>query len=589
MQLVSLQAETIEPVLQNRIVDIVLLERLALRMDERRTGRGPQVDEFGQVPDIELDQVLRRPSCDLFRGHDAILELCLQIFLPGIRFSHEAVEQDQVAGLRYVGDFDVRVPLERQEEMRGLRVHDELATDRLSRLEERTYPVHVAPRKGDDCELLLQRREEANGVLLHVGLGQRAPRIVRRDPRAFRDQDDRFRRGRRGDKVLRQDLLRSVVTEVPGVRDRPLACMHEVAVRRRGAVVDVDGFDIEAVDGLGLARAKRLVRVRPELQDRRSRGRIERLEDGPRALPQMDGDVWVDEPKLLGVVVVDVGDEDRREGGRFPGHVGWVEGFRGIESRNPPQEIQREVVPEAEAISRLEELDEVLLAEVERRAHVEPDSRIAILDEDFVPADLADAAIEREVRHGTPRVRGQSASCTTITSRTAFIDRKLRVRRPSGSVLKRRVSTGSPGVTRSDGVRPGFVSTRKAARMPRICPSSVMTVFPRSALAKTFIPAAARILRSLFFLSGLRGDDIEAKPSELEPNEFVKRGTALSYRAGSVSLAPQRRFLTWTISSSNAALSSASSLPPSRRTTERRTASSSGTAGPGSCASVPAR
>src|SRR2546426_10982983 len=58
MQLVSLQAETIEPVLQNRIVDIVLFERLALRMDERRTGRGPQVDEFGQVPEIELDKIL---------------------------------------------------------------------------------------------------------------------------------------------------------------------------------------------------------------------------------------------------------------------------------------------------------------------------------------------------------------------------------------------------------------------------------------------------------------------------------------------------------------------------------------------------
>src|SRR3989442_73574 len=371
--------------------------------------------------------------------------------------------------------------------MRGLRVHDELATDRLSRLEERTYPVHVAPRKGDDCELLLQRRQEANGVLLHVGLGQRAPRIVRRDPRAFRDQDDRFRRGRRGDKVLRQHLLRSVVTEVPGVRDRPHACMHEVAVGRRGAVVDVDGFDIEAVDGLCLARAERLVRVRPELQDRRARGRV-----------------W--------------------------------------------SQVPRRQLPECS----------------------------------LGPAAPADAAIEREVRHGTPRVRGQSASCTTITSRTAFIDRKLSRSRPSGSVLKRRVSTVSAGVTRSDWIRPVFVSTRKSARTPRIWPSSVMTVLPRSSVAKTFSTAAARILASLFFLSGLGGRDAEAKPSASETNELARLGTALSYRAGGVFSAPQRKLPTWTISLLNAALSSASSPLRSRRTIVRRMDFWSGTGGPGS-------
>src|SRR3989454_206355 len=351
----------------------------------------------------------------------------------------------------------------------------------------------------------------------------------------------------------------------------------------------MDRLDLEAVHGLCLPGAERLVRVVAQFQKRRSRGRIERLEDRPRALPEVDRDVRVDEPQLLGVVVMDVGNENGRKGGRFPGHVGRVERFGRVESRNPAHEIQREVIPKAEPISRLEELDEVLLAEVKRRAHVEPDARVAVLDEDLVPADLADAAVEGEVRHARPRVRHQSASCTTITSRTAFIDRKLRVRRPSGSVLKRRVSPVSAGGTRSGGVRPVFVSTGEAARMPRSCPSSVITVFPRSSFAKTFIAAAARILASLFFLSGLRDLDIDAKPSEFEANEFVRRGTALSYRAGRVSLAPQRRLSPWTISSSNAALSSGSSPPPSRHTTERRTASWSGTAGPGSCGSVPAR
>src|SRR2546422_3058357 len=71
VQLVSLQAESIEPVLEHRIVDIVLLERLALRMDERRTRRWPQVDELRQMPKIELHQVGRRASGDLFRRDDA--------------------------------------------------------------------------------------------------------------------------------------------------------------------------------------------------------------------------------------------------------------------------------------------------------------------------------------------------------------------------------------------------------------------------------------------------------------------------------------------------------------------------------------
>src|SRR5436309_1150852 len=461
--------------------------------------------------------------------------------------------------------------------MRGLRIHDELATDRLSRLEERADPVHIPPRERDDRELVFERRQEPDRVRLHVGLRHRPARIVWRDPRPFRDEDDRFSRGRGGDEFLGQRFLRPVVPEVPGVRDRALARVNEVAVRRRGAVVDMDGFDLEAVHGRALARAERLIGVRPEPQDRRPRGRVERLEDRPRAFPQVDGDVRIDEPELLRVVVVDMGDEDRREGGRFPGHLGWVEGFGGVEAGDPLHQVQGKVVPEAEPVARLKELDEIFLTEVERRAHIEPDPGVAVLDEDLISTDLADAAIEREFRHGTPRVRGQSASCTTITSRTAFIDRKLSRSRPSGSVLKRRVSTVSAGVTRSDGIRPVFVSTRKAARTPRIWPSSVMTVLPRSSVAKTFIPAAARILASLFFLSGLGGRDAETKPSASEANELARLGTALSYRAGGVSLVPQRRLPPWTISLSNAALSSASSPRRSRRTIVRRTDSWSGT------------
>src|SRR5256712_4741766 len=533
------------------------------------------------MPKIELHQVVRRPSGDLFRRHDAVLEFRLQLFLPRVRFSHEAVEEDQVVFLGHVGHGNVGVLLQCQEKMHGLRIHNELTSNRLGDLEKGANPVHIAPWERDDRELFFEWREEPDRVRLDIGLGEGSAGIVWRDPCAFRDQDDRLRRSRGGDEFLGQGLLRSVVPEVPGVRDRALARVNEVAVGRRGAVVDVDGLDLEAVHGRALARAERLIGVRPEPQDRRPRGRVERLEDRPRAFPQVDGDVRIDEPELLRVVVVDMGDEDRREGGRFPGHLGWVEGFGGVEAGDPLHQVQGKVVPEAEPVARLKELDEIFLAEVERRAHVEPNPGIAVLDEDLISTDLAEAAIEREFRQGTPRVRGQSASCTTITSRTAFIDRKPSRSRPSGSVLKRRVSTVSAGVTRSDGIRPVCVSTRKSARTPRIWPSSVMTVLPRSSVAKTFIPAAARILASLFFLSGLGGRDVEAKPSESEANELARLGTALSYRAGGVSFAPQRRLPPWTISLSNAALSSASSPPRSRRTIARRTDSWSGTGGPG--------
>src|SRR2546425_1490239 len=89
--------------------------------------------------------------------------------------------------------------------------------------------------------------------------------------------------------------------------------------------------------------------------------------------PQVHRDVRIDEPEGLRMVVVDVGDEDRREGGRLPGHLGLVEGFRGVEAGDALHQVEGEVVSEAESFSRLKELDEVLLAEVEWRAHVEPD------------------------------------------------------------------------------------------------------------------------------------------------------------------------------------------------------------------------
>src|SRR5712692_8105116 len=101
-----------------------------------------------------------------------------------------------------------------------------------------------------------------------------------------------------------------------------------------------------------------------------------------------------------------------------------------------------------------------------------------------------------------PRSRRQSASCVTITSLTALRERKLRRRRPLGSVLKSRVSTDSAGATTREWIRPVLVSTTKSSRTPSTWPSSVMTVFPENSVANRFMRAAVRILRRLFLPSG---------------------------------------------------------------------------------------
>src|SRR2546422_10626971 len=113
--------------------------------------------------------------------------------------------------------------------MRRLRIHDELATDRLSDLEKGANPVHVAPWERYDRELFFEWREEPDRVRLDIGLGEGSAGIVWRDPCAFRDQDDRLRRSRGGDEFLGHRFPRPGVPEVPRGSDGALARVDGVA------------------------------------------------------------------------------------------------------------------------------------------------------------------------------------------------------------------------------------------------------------------------------------------------------------------------------------------------------------------------
>src|SRR3972149_5820710 len=76
---------------------------------------------------------------------------------------------------------------------------------------------------------------------------------------------------------------------------------------------------------------------------------------------------------------------------------------------------------------------------------------------------------------------------TTTTSLTACIPWNGRIGRPSGSVLYRRVSISSAGITRTSSTLPDLVSIMKFSIIPRIWPSFVITVLPRSSVANFLI------------------------------------------------------------------------------------------------------
>src|SRR5256885_1288821 len=93
------EVESVQPALEDRIVDVLFLERLALRVDERRPRRRVHVHELREMPEVQLQEVFGGPRGDRVRRDDATLELRLEFLLPRRGWFSIPVVEGEVIGL----------------------------------------------------------------------------------------------------------------------------------------------------------------------------------------------------------------------------------------------------------------------------------------------------------------------------------------------------------------------------------------------------------------------------------------------------------------------------------------------------------
>src|SRR5712691_10184014 len=111
---------------------------------------------------------------------------------------------------------------------------------------------------------------------------------------------------------------------------------------------------------------------------------------------------------MIRVVEVDVGNEGGGKPRGFMREARAVEPLGSVEAGELRQEAEREIVPQPEPLPSRQVFDEIFGAKIEGGSHVEPDAGVAVLHENLIAADLANASIEREVRHGCSLSPGES-------------------------------------------------------------------------------------------------------------------------------------------------------------------------------------
>jgi hypothetical protein len=109
---------------------------------------------------------------------------------------------------------------------------------------------------------------------------------------------------------------------------------------------------------------------------------------------QVEGNVLVQEGEMSDVVAVVMGEENGIDIGLFIGQVGEAELGAGVEARDLGNEAEFKVALEAVRGAGLEIFVEVILAGAERFTEVEVDLGERGLEEEFIAADLARAAVE---------------------------------------------------------------------------------------------------------------------------------------------------------------------------------------------------
>jgi len=144
--------------------------------------------------------------------------------------------------------------------------------------------------------------------------------------------------------------------------------------------------------------------VFPVLLSRRLR---DRFEQRARSLPDVDGDLGIDVLQIPGVVGVRVGQEDPLELRCAVREIRPRERGLGVEPLDARDEIELEQVLDGARGPRLQEVHiELLERGREGRAEIKEDAFAAILDDDFVPSDLSNAAEEGYGGPGHDRFQG---------------------------------------------------------------------------------------------------------------------------------------------------------------------------------------
>ena len=267
---------------------------------------------------------------DVVRRNNAVPELGEQVLFPGLLPMKPAVVDEQIGVAQDVRDLDPGVLGKGHQEVGRAGLDDELPIHRLSDLHERPHAVYVPRVERREHGLPFRPTGRLDALRFHEGLGEVGSGIGGRHSRPLGDEGDRFVRLRCIDEVFRHLRMGSVLSQVARVGDRPPARMDQESVGGGGGMVNVNRFDVHAVRVHARTRAEGPVIVGEQVHA--ARRDLPGVQDDLRADAQVNRDRGIQEPEMVRVVEVDVGDERGREPRCLVGQARPVEPLGPVES-----------------------------------------------------------------------------------------------------------------------------------------------------------------------------------------------------------------------------------------------------------------